>query len=169
MPERGAHHMLNGPLFPIGEHHFCLFLAYAAALAADRAYVFRTFARCLPTNGTWFRGRRRLCASARLIAALLAGLRLQRLAVPFGVAEVKIGLHEVIDGEVVLAIVKACVAADDLLELDHGVDRPHRNDVANIAGINAGRELLRGGKDEGKEKTVAEQTLKGKRILVEYP
>ena len=56
-------------------------------------------------------------------------------------------LHEVVDREVVLAVVKPGAAADDLLELDHGVDRAHQDDVANVAGIHAGRELLRGGQN----------------------
>ena len=37
--------------------------------------------------------------------------------------------------------------ANDLLELDHGVDRPHQHDVADVAGIHAGGELLRSGQD----------------------
>jgi hypothetical protein len=53
--------------------------------------------------------------------------------------------HEVVDGEVVLPVVKARAATDNLLELDHGVDRAHEHDVADIAGVHAGRELLRGG------------------------
>ena len=56
-------------------------------------------------------------------------------------------LHEVVDREVVLAVVEPRAAPDDLLELDHRVDRPHQHDVADVAGIHAGRELLRGGQD----------------------
>ncbi len=55
--------------------------------------------------------------------------------------------HEVVNGEVVLAVVKPSAASDDLLELDHGVDRAHEHDVADISGIHAGRELLRGGQN----------------------
>jgi hypothetical protein len=42
-----------------------------------------------------------------VIAALLARLRLQRLPVPFRIVEMEIGLHEVVDSEVVLTVVKA--------------------------------------------------------------
>ena len=56
-------------------------------------------------------------------------------------------LHEVVDREVVLAVVEPRAAADDLLELDHRVDRAHQDDVADVAGIHAGRELLRGRQD----------------------
>src|SRR5206468_6064539 len=62
-------------------------------------------------------------------------------------AEMKVRLHEVEDREVVLAIVEPCAATNDLFELNHGVDRAHENDVANVAGIHAGRELLRSGQN----------------------
>ena len=58
-----------------------------------------------------------------------------------------IGLHEVVDREVVLAVVKPGAAADDLLELDHRIDRPHQHDIANVARVHAGGEFLRGGQD----------------------
>ena len=74
-------------------------------------------------------------------------LRLQRLPVPFRIAEVVVRLHEVVDREVILAVIKARAAPDDLLELDHRVDRAHQHDVADVARIHAGRELLRGGQD----------------------
>ena len=51
----------------------------------------------------------------------------------------EICLHEIVDGEVVLAIVKPGAPADHLLELDHRVDRAHQNNVADIASINASR------------------------------
>jgi hypothetical protein len=56
-------------------------------------------------------------------------------------------LHEIIDRKVVLPIVQPRSASDDLLELDHGIDRAHQDDVADIAGIHAGREFLRGRQD----------------------
>ena len=147
VPERGAHHVLNGTLFAVGQLHFRLrlLLAHAWALTANRARFFRTFARCLSAHRTWLRYR--LHALAGVLATLLARFRLQRLAVPFRIAEMVVRLHEVVDGEVVLAIVKPCAAPDDLLELDHGVDRAHQDDVANVAGIHAGREFLRGGQN----------------------
>ena len=55
--------------------------------------------------------------------------------------------HVVVDREVVLAVVEPGAASDDLLELDHRVDRAHQNDVADVPRIDAGRELLRGGQN----------------------
>jgi hypothetical protein len=107
----------------------------------------RTLARYLSANGTWFCCRSRLWALAWVIAALLARLRFQRLAVPFRIAEMKVRLHEVIDGEVVLFFVEPCAAADDLLELNHRVDWPHKDDVPDIAGIHASGQFLRGGQN----------------------
>ena len=52
-------------------------------------------------------------------------------------------LHEVVDREVVLAVVEPRAAPDDLLELGHRVDRAHQNDIADVARIHAGRKLLR--------------------------
>ena len=43
---------------------------------------------------------------AWVIAALLTRLRFQRFPVPFWIIEMKISLHEVIDGEVILTVVK---------------------------------------------------------------
>ena len=107
-----------------------------------------------------FCGRLRLVLAAvrRLpaIAAVAAGLaaasrawrhRLDRLAVPFRIVEVLIGLHEVVDREIVLAVEQPRAAADDLLELDHRIDRPHQHDVAHVARVDAGRKLLRRGQD----------------------
>jgi hypothetical protein len=70
-------------------------------------------------------------------------------AVPFGIAEVVVGFYEVVDGEVVLAFVEAGAAADDLFELDHGVDGAEEDDVADVAGVDAGGEFLGGGEDGG--------------------
>ncbi|MFO7705421.1 MAG: hypothetical protein R6V43_09840, partial [Halopseudomonas sp.] len=56
-------------------------------------------------------------------------------------------LHEVPDGEEVLAVIGAGAASDDLLELDHRIDGAHQHNVAHIAGINAGGQLLRCGQD----------------------
>ena len=143
-----TYHVLYRALFTVGELDLRLFLADARTLPADRArflFFFRTLAWSLATNcaGLWLLP----FALTRLAAALLARFRFQRLAVPFRVAEMQVRLHEVVDGEVVLAVVKPCAAPDDLLELDHAIDRAHQNDVADVAGINAGRELLRGGQN----------------------
>ena len=93
---------------------------------------------------------------------------LQGLAVPLGIAEVLVGLHEIVDREVVLALEQAGAAADDLLELDHRLDRAHQDDVADVAGVDAGRELLRRGQDgrdgllvvlEGAQELVAQRAI----------
>src|SRR5271157_3078750 len=147
MPERGAHHVLNGTLFPVGQLHFrlCLLLAHTWALTANLARLLRTLTRCFSTH--WTRLRRWLYTLAGVIATLQARFRFQRLAVPLRITEMKVRLHEVVDGEIILAIVKSCAAPNDLLELNHGVDRAHQYDVANVTGIHAGRELLRGGQN----------------------
>lgn len=43
-----------------------------------------------------------------------------------------IGLHEIVDGEVILSVVEAGAASDDLFELDDGVDGAHQDDVADV-------------------------------------
>ena len=97
---------------------------------------------------SFFAGWPRTFAASALPASVVSGGRVViRLAVPFRVAEVLVRLHEIVDREVVLAVVEPRAAPDDLLELDHRVDRPHQHDVADVAGIDAGRELLRRGQD----------------------
>lgn len=49
-----------------------------------------------------------------------------------------VGLHEVIDGEVVLTVIEPGTTADDLFELDNLVDRPHQDNVADITGVHPG-------------------------------
>jgi hypothetical protein len=51
-------------------------------------------------------------------------------------------LYEIIDSEVILPIVKPRSATDDLLELDHRVDRTHQDDIADVPCIDTGREFL---------------------------
>ncbi len=59
------------------------------------------------------------------------------------------GFDEVVDGEEVFAVVETGAAADDLFEFDHGVDGAHEDDVADVAGVDAGGEFLGGGEDGG--------------------
>lgn len=77
--------------------------------------------------------------SAGLIAALLTGLGFYRLTIPFRIAEVVMCLHEIIDGEMVFAVVETRTAPDDLLELDHRIDWTHQNNIADVSRINPGR------------------------------
>ena len=60
-----------------------------------------------------------------------------------------VGLDKIIDGEMIFALKQAGAPADDLLKLDHGVDRAHQDDIADIRGIHPSGELLRGGQDGG--------------------
>ena len=80
------------------------------------------------------------CALTGVKATLLAKLRFYWLAVPFRIVEMKVRLYEIVDGEVILSIIKARTTSNDLFELDHRVDRAHENDVADIAGVHAGRD-----------------------------
>ena len=43
-------------------------------------------------------------------------------------------LHEVVDREVILPVVEPRATTDDLFELDHGIDRTHQHDVADVTG-----------------------------------
>ena len=123
MPETGDHHVLDRSLLAIGQLHFG-FLARGKELL-------RLFA-----------DRFGFPRQSRLL-----GQRIDRFAVPLRVAEVMVGLHKVVDREVILTLVKARASPDDLLELDHGVDRSHQHDVAHIARIDSGRKLLGAGEN----------------------
>lgn len=61
-----------------------------------------------------------------------------RLAVPLGIEEVLVSVFEIVDSEIVLALIKAGAAADDLFELDHAVDRTEQDCVADVTSVNAG-------------------------------
>src|SRR5260370_8659702 len=81
--------------------------------------------------------------SGRRRGSWLSWFGLKRLAVPLRVVEMVMRFHEIVNREVILSVVEPRAAADDLLELDHGVDRTHQHDVADVAGIHTCRELLR--------------------------
>ena len=81
---------------------------------------------------------RRLFTLARVASTFFAGFRFNRFAIPFGIAEMVVRLHKIINREVVLAVIKPCTAPDDLFELYHRINGAHQNDVADIAGIDAG-------------------------------
>ena len=76
-----------------------------------------------------------------------AWFRFYRFAVPFRVGKVMIGVHKIIDGEIFFAVKQPGSSPDDLLELNHGIDRPHQDNIADVAGIHSGGELLRSGQD----------------------
>src|SRR5579872_2008756 len=149
MPERGNHHVLNRALFSIGKFHLRLLLlpAHTRALAANIAWLFQTLTRIFRTHSARLQQRR--SALARIVAAPGTWFRLQRFAVPLRIGEMMVGLHKVVDGEIVLAIVKPRAPANDLLELDHGVDRAHENNVADVPRIHT----RRGNGDPGEIRT----------------
>ena len=47
--------------------------------------------------------------------------------------------------KIILAVKGARAPTDDLLKLDHGLDRSHQHDVAHVAGVHPGGELARSG------------------------
>ena len=147
MPEAGAHHVLNGSFLPIGQLDLGLtsLPANTGPLAASLTQSFWADAGLLPANlaRLWWQ----LLADTGELPADSTGFRLDGLAVPLRITEMMVRLHEVVDREVVLAIVKPGAAPDDLLELDHRVDRAHQDNVTNVAGVHTGGELLRGGQD----------------------
>ena len=127
---------------PSASFTFAFFL-HTHGVGRTSGKALRAFAGCLPQLDT-------VAAALRIAqgrAAFRAGFRLERFAIPLRIAEMMVRLHEVVDREVVLAVVEPRAASDDLLELDHRVDRAHQHDVADVAGIHAGGELLRGGQD----------------------
>jgi len=123
--------MLNGSLFAIRQLDFDFLGALVGIWIGD---IF--FARIVDSSF--------LSNSPRLNR--LRGLG---LTVPFFIVEVFVGFNEVVDGEVVFAVEEAGAPTDDLFEFDHGVDRAHQDDVADVAGIDASGEFLGGGEDGG--------------------
>ena len=118
MPETGDHHVLDRSLFAVCELHL--------GFLARRKELLRLFA-----------DRFGFSRQSRLFGRGLDGF-----AVPLWIAEVMVGLHKVVDGEVVLTLVQSRTSPDDLLELDHGVDWSHQHNVSHIAGIDPSRKLL---------------------------
>ena len=108
MPEGRRHHVIDRPLFSVRELHL--------DLLRPRRWLRLAIGR---------HGLRRLVPLA-FRPPRLSRLRLDRLPVPFGIVEVVVRLHEVVDRKIVLAVEKPRPAPDNLLELDHGVDRAHQ-------------------------------------------
>ena len=121
VPEARYHCVLNGSLLPVREPDLDLarFLVRWRRRSSDGFVI-----------------------SSAGFGYLRFGLRCDRFAVPFRVTEVMVRVHEVVDREVVFAVVETRSATDDLLELDHRVDGAHQDDVANVAGIHTSRKLL---------------------------
>ena len=90
-------------------------------------------------------GRSRRVVVGRHDRVVLAGrVDLHGIAVEVGVAEEGGDVAEVHDRKVELVelFVDARAAPDDLLEFDHGNDRTHQYDVADVASIHPGGQFL---------------------------
>src|ERR1019366_5987775 len=121
MPEACHHHVLNGSFLTVSKLNLCFFLAYTWTLATNRTRLFRAYTGTLTTHRT--RLGRTLLAYTRALTTLGAKFRFIGRAIPFRIIEMMICLHEVIDCEVILAVIKPCATSDDLLELNHRIYR----------------------------------------------
>jgi hypothetical protein len=126
MPKRRAHHVLDSACLAVGE----FYLDPLPTWARLRAWT--------PRHG---------CSGRRWLGPRAFGFRLYRFPIPLRIVEMVVRFHKVVDREIVLAIVKPCTATDDLFEFDHRVDRAHQHDIADVAGVDAGGEFLRGRED----------------------
>ena len=140
MPEASGGHVLNSSFLAVRQLNLGFLDAFAWSLTAFRAGVFFAFTRPLATDLA--RLRRLRLTDARIIAALFAGLRFHGVAVPFSIIEMMMCFDEIVDGEIVLTLIQAGSASDDLFELDHGVNRAHEDNIADIAGIDSGGKFL---------------------------
>ena len=147
MPEGRGHHVLDASLFPVGQFDLGFLALFAKALNAptDRTNFFGALAGALATGRAGF--GRGIFALAGIAATLVADLRLGGFSIPFRIAEVNVRLYEIMNREVVLAVIETRSSADELFEFDHRVDRAHEDDVSHIAGIHTCREFLGGGED----------------------
>ena len=133
---------MNLTFFAVRQFDLDLRVARTRRIATLQARVFDswTSARFIAAYGAWFMGR--LGAGAWGVAALCAGFWLGRFAIPLRVIEMVVRPHQVVNREVVLAVIQARATPDDLLELDHRIDRSHQHNVAHIACVHAGGEFL---------------------------
>ena len=60
------------------------------------------------------------------------------------------GVVEDVEEELAVVVAHAGAAADDLLELGHGVDHADQHDVLAGRHVHAGGQQLRGGEDDGR-------------------
>src|SRR4029078_6268942 len=107
VPERRHHHVLNGPSLAVSQFHFNPLPpgVFASPFAHSiRKRVHRRW------KWLWIR--------------LWSG----RLSVPFRIAEVVVRLHEIVDRKVVLSVIEPGSPSNDLLELNHRIDRTHEDD-----------------------------------------
>src|ERR1035441_3482355 len=106
MPKRSAHHALDSTLLSVGKLHGRFLFANARIFATDSTNLFLALARRFGSYYTGVRHSWDLYALARREATLLAKLGFDRFAVPFRIVEMEVCLHEIVDREIVLAIVE---------------------------------------------------------------
>ena len=132
--------MLYGAFLSVSQFDFdfALLLAGAGIFTTNRAILCWFFALALAVAANCAGFGRIGFATARAVAATAARLGFDGLAIPFRITKMLVGLHEIIHREKILVIKQAGAPADDLFELDHGIDRAHQYDVANIARVHTG-------------------------------
>src|SRR5450759_1501233 len=121
MPEACNHHVLNVSFLAVSKLNLCFFLAYTRSLATHWAWLFRAYTGTLSTHRT--RLGRMFFAYTWALTTLGTKFRFIGRTIPFRIVEMMICLHEVINCEVFLAVIKPCATSDDLLELNHRIYR----------------------------------------------
>ena len=96
-------------------------VAYTRIVTAHRAWVMKFLLAC-----TW----------------VVATYRAEGVAIPLGILEILVCSYKIVNGKVELIIKKARASSDNLLELNHIIDRSEEYDIAHIASIHASGEFL---------------------------
>lgn len=119
MPKAGHHHVLDGSRLPICQLYRCLLITIAntSKLAAIRTRFFWTTARRASARCT----RLGSCGLANtwMLTTFRTWIGFERFTVPLWVAEMVIGLHKVVDSEIVFAVIETSATSDDLFEFNH--------------------------------------------------
>ena len=92
--------------------------------------------RIVTTYRAWFFGFRLACTW--IVATNWA----EGVAIPLGILEILVCSNKIVNGKVELIIKKARSSSDNLLELNHIIDRSEEYDIAHIASVHARREFL---------------------------
>ena len=135
MPEARHHHVLDRPRLAIHKLHHSLF----NALTGGPVHLPQPPHRRTGERRNGCRASEPPLALTGSLVASRAHFGGNRLPVQLGVGEMMMGLHEVIDGELILAFKQPSPTFDDLLEFDHRVDRSHQNDISNVSCIDSCR------------------------------
>ena len=113
-----------------------LWWASAWPFATFRADWVVTYTRIVTAHRAWLFWLR--LASAWVVATY----RAEWIAIPLGILEILVCSYKIIDGEVVFVVKKSCASSDDLLKLNHIIDRAEKHDIANIASVHTSGEFL---------------------------